>query len=300
VHNGADDNASGVAVVIELARRLAPEAHRLRRSILFITFSGEERGLLGSKRFAEAPLLEPFGSSAPLKPVAMVNLDMVGRMKDQKVMISGLATSDDWPALMARVQERWKAEQGPPLSISADKAEEIFGSSDHLSFYQMHLPVLFFFTGAHKEYHTPDDDLYRQSADGRRELLINVEGANEVLGFVGETVREISVVDSPPRYKAGIELSPRMSFKVVLRLLPDYGAEVEGMRIAQVTPDGPAARAGLKSGDVIVRFGSTPVRSVRDYMVGLEQARPGEEIEIAYLRDGKTLTARLVPASFGQ
>ncbi len=299
IHNGADDNASGVAGLLELARRLRSRSGELRRSLLFITFAAEERGLIGSKKFAESPLLRipaASGVSTALRPVAMINLDMVGRMRDRKLLVSGIQTSDAWPAFVASVERARAARGAPPLKLSFDQGQDLFGASDHLSFYAKGLPVLFFFTGTHREYHTPDDDLYRTGPSGR-ERLINIEGIDEVVDFVEEAVVQLAAMEPPPKHKPGVDLSPRMSFKVVLRLMPDYGAEVAGMRIADVSAGGPAARAGLQAGDVVVRFGSTPVKSVRDYMVGLEQARPGEEIEVEYLRGAELRTTKVLPSS---
>jgi hypothetical protein len=268
--------------------------------VLFITFAAEERGLIGSKKFAASPLLRipsASGVSTALRPVAMINLDMVGRMRDRKLLISGVKTSPAWPSLISSV-EKAPARQSPPapLKLVLDQGENLFAASDHLSFYGMNLPVLFFFTGTHREYHTPDDDLYRTGTAGP-ELLINLEGIDEVAGFVEETVLQISHLSPPPAHQPGVDLSPRINFKVVLRLMPDYGAEVAGMRIADVSAGGPAAGAGLQAGDVVVRFGSTPVKSVRDYMVGLEQARPGEEIDVEYLRGAERRTTKVIPAS---
>jgi len=300
IHNGADDNASGVAGLLELARRLRGRSRELPRSVLFLTFAAEERGLIGSKKFAESPLLRipaASGISTSVRPVAMINLDMVGRMRDRKLLISGMKTSPEWPALISSV-EKAMAQRSPPapLTLVLDQGENLFAASDHLSFYAIGVPVLFFFTGTHREYHTPDDDLYRTGPSGR-ERLINLEGIEEVVDFVEEAVVQLAAMDPPPKHRPGVDLSARMSFKVVLRLMPDYGAEVAGMRIADVSAGGPAAGAGLKAGDVVVRFGSTPVKSVRDYMVGLEQARPGEEIEVEYLRGAERRTTKVLPAS---
>jgi peptidase M28-like protein/PDZ domain-containing protein len=309
IHNGADDNASGVAGVIELAHRLKDRAGTLHRSVLFITFAAEERGLLGSKWFAEHPVLrmpgrppasaaEAAGERGPLRPVAFVNMDMVGRLREAKLMESGLATSSGWAAVLDGAEKRAREDGVPPLRISPDKTEDLFGSSDHVSFYSiLKIPVLFFFTGNHKEYHSPDDDLYRRGPDGKPEPLINLPGECQVLGHVEEVLIELALSSSPLPYEDKVELAPRMALKAVLRLMPDYGADVEGMRIADVTAGGPAERAGLRSGDVVVRFGTTPVRSVRDYMVGLEKAAPGQEVEIEVLRAGKRLTAMVSPIS---
>ncbi len=295
IHNGADDNASGVAGILELARCLKPRAAELKRSVLFITLGAEERGLLGSRYFKEHPVLRlPAGANGKetiLKAVAMINLDMIGRLRENRLLASGLATSEAWPDLLEKVRK----DSGCQLNLVCDRAEDLFGTSDHTNFYQMGLPVAFFFTGNHAQYHTPDDDLYRRLENGASERLINVEGMGEVLRYVAEVIAAAANTPQPLPYKPGVKLAPAAIFKVVLRLLPDYGADVAGMRIAEVTQDGPAAQAGLKAGDVIVRFGSTPVRSVRDYMVGLEKAKAGEEVEVEIVRGGKNQVLKVRP-----
>jgi aminopeptidase YwaD len=297
VHGGADDNASGVAGVLELARELAARAGELRRPILFMTFAGEERGLLGSEHYTHHPVLripgDPEGAPA-LKPFAMINMDMIGRLREEKLMLSGAVTSKAWPAILEGAREGAAAAGLRDLKLSLDNSDDLFGTSDHMSFYSWKVPVLFFFTGAHKEYHTPDDVLWKKGPGGRQ-YVIDVEGERRILVLVEEIVLRTDRTEAPLPYEAGLKLAPRVAYKAVLRLMPDFGAEVEGMKIAAVTAGGPAAEAGLKDGDIIVRFGDVPVRSLRDYMVGLEQAKPGKKVEIEYLRDGKKHTAEAIP-----
>ncbi len=304
IHPGADDNASGVAGVIELARALHARAGELRRPVLFVTFGAEERGLLGSKKLCEdLPKRipgEPAGRE-PLRPVAMINLDMVGRLHDDKLMASGEATSEAWPGILEAARKRTEASGLPALRIAADNKEDLFGSSDHLSFYGAGMPVIFFFTGTHREYHTPDDTLYKKREEGKpRELLINTEGEARVLALVEEVAVETASRPEPPPYTPNLDLAPRMTFKVVLRLMPDYGADVEGMRVAEVSPGGPAAAAGLRSGDVIVKFGDLAVRSVQDYMTGLNRVKAGQKVDVEFVRAGKRQTASVMPLSLPQ
>jgi len=295
IHNGADDNASGIAGVIELARALAPRADKLTRHVLFMTFSAEERGLLGSKYFRDNPILRlpasVRGTEVAVKPVAMVNLDMVGRLRDNKVVASGMATSPDWPDFIAKV----RSSGGHTLEVQGESQHDLTGSSDHTTFYSMGMPVLFFFTGGHSDYHKPTDDLYRITDDGKKELLINLAGMERVFAFVSDVVYELSTLETLPSYKEGVELTPRMHFKVVLRLMPDYGADVEGMRVAQVSPGGPADLAGIQDGDVITRFGETPVRSVRDYMVGLQKAKAGDKVKVVVRRGEEEKEVEVLP-----
>ena len=299
IHNGADDNASGVAGVLELARYLQPRADRLRRHVLFMTFAAEEWGLLGSKYFKDHPILRlpavDGRPERPLRAVAMLNMDMIGRFKENRLLASGVATSPEWPSLLESI----RSESDPGLVLSVDNQKELMGSSDHISFYQLGMPVVFFFTDTHREYHTPDDDLYRTDPDGNVARMINVDGMTRVLHYIADVGMALANRDAPLSYADGIDLMPRVSFRVVLRLLPDYGADVEGMGVASVTPGGPAEKGGLKSGDVIVRFGNTSVRSVRDYMVGLGKAKPGEPVEVEFDRGGERKVVEVLPQGTG-
>lgn len=295
VHNGADDNASGVAGILELARKLRPRAAELNRHVLFMTLGGEEWGLLGSKYFKDHPLLRLpaviTGEEVPLKPVAMINMDMIGRMRERRLMAFGLATSPVWPELLESLRKK----RNDPLELSKDREKDLVGSSDHISFYQLGIPVVFFFTGNHQQYHTPEDDLYRPLENGEMERQINITGMVEILDYIGDVLVALCNREEPPPLNEGVELAPKMQFRVVLRLLPDYGADVDGMRVSSVREGGPAARGGLRAGDVIVRFGEIPVHSVRDYMVGLQKAKAGEPTEVEVLREGKKEVLRVTP-----
>ena len=295
IHNGADDNASGVAGVIELARTLAPRAKELRRHVLFMTFGAEERGLLGSKYFKEHPILRLprsiRGQEVAVKPIAMVNLDMVGRLQENKVVVSGMATSPDWPTLLEGVRESG----GHTLEVKGESKHELTGSSDHSVFYVMGMPVLFFFDGGHSDYHKPSDDLYRVGEDGEPECLINLEGMVRLIRLVSDVTETVANSKEPPAYQEGVKLTQSMRFNVVLRLMPDYGADVEGMRVANVTPGGPADLAGIQGGDVIVQFGDTPVRSVNDYLVGLQKAAPGKKGRVIVRRGDEEKVLDVLP-----
>ncbi len=296
IHNGADDNASGVAAILELARHLAPRAASLKRHVLFMTFAGEERGLLGSKHFKKHPLLRlpaeiADGAERPLRPVAMINLDMVGRLEDSQLLATGLATGESWRDLLDTVRGRGHGS----LKIRGDDEKDILGSSDHTTFYEMGLPVVFFFTGSHEEYHTPEDDLYRIGEDGERERLINLEGMTRATEYISDVLVELAQREENIVHVPGKKLTRSMNFRVVLRLMPDYAGDLDGMGVSSVTAGGPAAKAGIQAGDIIVKFGSTPVRSVEDYMVGLNQAKPGEALPVEVLRDGEKHTFTVEP-----
>jgi membrane-associated protease RseP (regulator of RpoE activity) len=266
-----------------------------------MTFGAEEWGLLGSSHFQDHPLLRlpaaGGGDARPLRAVAMINMDMVGRLRDDRLIASGLATSPAWRDLLEAVRAAGHVD----LTVAGDSDKELVGSSDHISFYQLGVPVVFFFTGNHRQYHTPDDDLYGPiEGNGAAARLINVAGLSRVLGYIGDVAVAIANREQALPLEPDIDLMPRMSFRVVLRLLPDYGADVDGMRVAGVTPGGPAERAGIREGDVIVRFGVIPVHSVRDYMVGLEKAEPGKAVELELLRGEERRVLEVVPAGAGK
>ena len=157
------------------------------------------------------------------------------------------------------------------------------------------VPVLFFFDGGHSDYHKPSDDLYRVGEDGEPECLINLDGMVRLIRLVSDVTETVANSKEPPAYQEGVKLTQSMRFNVVLRLMPDYGADVEGMRVANVTPGGPADLAGIQGGDVIVQFGDTPVRSVNDYMVGLQKASPGKKVRVIVRRGDEEKVLDVLP-----
>lgn len=272
IHNGADDNASGVAGLLELAQALAAERHRLKRSILLVAFSGEEEGLLGSRYFVEHP-------PVPLERViAMINLDMIGRLKDNTLIVYGLGTSPVWKPLLERLNEAAR------FKVTA--RDDGVGPSDHTSFYLKDIPVLHFFTGVHEDYHRPSDDVEK----------INAEGERRIVTLVRDIVRELQQQERPLFTKTRSPEPDRaqMGFRVSIGTIPDYAAEVEGVRLAGVRQGSPAEKAGLRAGDVIVGVGSRNVRNVYDYTYALQELRPGQEVEFIILRGGERLTVRVV------
>jgi Zn-dependent M28 family amino/carboxypeptidase len=273
VHNGADDNASGTAGLLELAQIFATQAARLKRSLLFMAFSGEEEGVLGSSYYVKHPIF-------PLeRTVAMVNMDMIGRLRDNKLIAQGVGTSPQWPALLEEVNKRSQLD----LKTTADGA----GPSDHASFYLKDIPVLFFFTGIHSDYHKPSDDYDK----------INEEGEAQVVKFVYDVVSKIQALRTRPQFaktQAG-EQTSRRGFNVTLGVMPDYAEDVEGLKISGTREGGPASRAGLKAGDIIVRVGTTKIKNIYDYTFVLGDAPGGEEVEIEVRRDGKLLVMKIVP-----
>ena len=271
IHNGADDNASGVAAILEIIEKLKAEQTKLKRSILFLSFGAEEMGLLGSKYFVNNPLVD-LG-----KIKLMFNLDMVGRLDSttKAITVGGTGTAVGLSDLVQRFSE------GEELNVKL--SSEGYGPSDHTSFYIKNIPVLFFFTGVHEDYHTPEDDVEK----------INLSGEKLVAEFVHDLIIEAANVPESLVYQeAGPKEQPsgRRRFKVTLGIMPDYSEEGEGLRVDGVINNKPAKRAGMEKGDVIVAMDGKPVKNIYDYMYRLEECKPGQRINVDVLRNGKNIT----------
>lgn len=272
VHNGADDNASGTAAVLELAELLSSRKDELKRSVVFMAFGAEEMGLLGSQFFASNPLYD-------LKQVKlMLNFDMIGRLNAEKptLMIGGTGTAVETEEIL----KAW--EEGSEMGFN--HAPEGYGSSDHASFYGAGVPVLFFFTGAHQDYHTPLDD-----AD-----MINYEGEKAILDFTVPLVVDLINRQEALVYQetAAPKQEGRNSrtLKVKLGIMPDFtSAENDGLGVGGVTAGGPAAGAGMKKGDKIVALDGMEVTNIYDYMSRLKKLKPGQRITVDIMRDGQKL-----------
>jgi hypothetical protein len=273
IRNGADDNASGTAAILELARLLA--AQPTRRSIVIVAFSGEELGLLGSQYFVEHP-------SVPLDSVqAMLNFDMVGRLRDDRLIVYGVATATEMPDVLRQ------ANGAPELRISA--VGDGFGPSDQSSFYAKDIPVLHFFTDAHADYHRASDDADK----------INVAGIARVVSFAARVTRDIA--DRPSRLsflRAPVSASARgpsrTGSQAYLGTIPDMAAgDVPGLRLSGVRAGTPADSAGLKTGDVIVELGGKAVTDLNSYSDALYARQPGDRVTIVALRDGKRVTVEV-------
>jgi hypothetical protein len=281
IHHGADDNASGTAAMMELADRFAHLGPR-PRSIIFIAFTAEEEGLIGSQYFVSHP-------PVPLKNVvAMLNLDMVGRMKDQKLLIGGQGTADDFPALMQQ------ADKGLPLALG-EFGKGGIGPSDHTSFALKKIPVLFFFTGLHMDYHRPTD-----TAD-----KINYTGMDEVVDL-GQRVVEAMTTMPREKYNGKYDASGLLAMagpaskpsnnpsgsRASMGAIPDYsqGEDAKGgMRIGGIVPGSPAERAGLRQGDLVTEFNGTKINNMMDYTAALATGRPGQIVAVKILREGKPM-----------
>jgi Zn-dependent M28 family amino/carboxypeptidase len=289
IHHGADDNASGVAGLLELARLFSAQGMRPRRTLIFIAFSGEEEGLLGSNFYVNHPLV-------PLaRTVAMINMDMIGRMKENQLIIGGVGTAAEWREWIEAANTKTVKERGenPRLSaVAADKFaltlnEDGYGPSDHSSFYAKQVPVLFFFTGTHADYHKPSD-----TAD-----KIDYESAARIVALVETLVRSMDGRDKRPTYTVAKSEGTRrpMGFRVTLGVVPNYAEASDGMKIDGVRDDSPAAKAGLKAGDRVTRLAGREVRNVYDYTYALGEMKAGEEYEIEVVRNNETLKLKITP-----
>ncbi|MEM6770829.1 MAG: M20/M25/M40 family metallo-hydrolase, partial [Bacteroidota bacterium] len=266
IHNGADDNASGVGGVLYLAERLKKSGLK-GQNYLFIAFSGEEMGLYGSKHFVEKPTVDLSRVSC------MLNLDMVGRLDvDKALIINGAGTSPFWKEAFAKVSQ-------PALDVST--TDSGIGASDHTSFYLADLPTLHFFTGNNTDYHTPTDDSEK----------INFAGIQEVAEWMYALLKEVDgagklafsrTVDAQPRQRA--------SFKVTLGVMPDYAHSGEGMRLDAVLDGRPGKKAGLKGGDVIIKIGDLVVKDIYDYMEGLGKYEIGQKTTVVVRRGDEEIT----------
>lgn len=277
VHNGADDNASGVAALLETARTLAARKAELGRDIYFVAFSGEEEGDLGSSHFVK----EWKGSE---QIVAMLNMDMVGRMRGNQLHVNGGESAKEWRDLVEPACTAARVE----CSIGGSG----YGPSDHMAFYTAGIPVLFFFTGNHLDYHTATDDADKINAAGGARVAMIV---SDVAARVANQTTALTYVKAPPEPMGGDLRRVGASLGTV----PSYDEDPNappGMLLSDVIPDGPAAKAGLKGGDRIIKMGSVDIRSVNDLMFVLQAAKPGQEVQVTYLRNGKRET---VTATFG-
>jgi hypothetical protein len=260
IHNGADDNASGTAGVIELARYYSNNNKKELYNFLFICFSGEELGLFGSKQYCENPVV-------PLTDVnMMINMDMIGRLEptSRKLMIYGVGTAPEFVNLIASIKTT--------MNIMTDSAG--VGPSDQTSFYLKDIPVLHFFTGQHSDYHKPSDDVDK----------VNIEGEKEVLEFIINTLSEIEKLPKLKFMKTRSAKSDTPAFKVTLGIMPDYMFSGVGVHIDGVTEGKPAFKAGLLKGDVVVKLGEHTVTDMNSYMKALSMFKKGDTTKVKALR----------------
>jgi hypothetical protein len=275
-HPGADDNASGTAGVLELARWFAAHS-RHKRGLLFLTFAGEELGLLGSRFYVDHPEL-PLADA-----VAMINLDMIGRLRDGKVYIGGERTGSNLKELVDAALPRHKLK--PEVSSIAES-----GSSDHESFATRQVPVLFFFSGLHADYHKPSDTWDKIDAPDAAELLRGVAEVATTLADEDGRPRFAKIAEPPPGNAGGESRGYGAWFGSV----PDFGEVPKGVKFADVTAGSPAGNAGLKAGDILTEFDGKPVENLYDFTYALRSKKPGDEVAVKVLRAGEPISARVV------
>ncbi len=278
IHNGADDNASGTASLLELAQAIGSQASTVRRSYVFAFFSGEELGTLGSQAYVSMPFF-------PLaQTIAMLNMDMVGRLQNKALSIGGTGTSTIWPGLITR--------HSADTTFSITMNPDGFGPSDHASFYGKDVPVLFFFTGTHDDYHKPSDDAEK----------INFAGHEKITKLVNAIVSDLDTMSArPPFVRVQIAASGRgsgsgdsRSFTVTLGIVPDVGESSTGMKVSGVRPNGAGEKAGLKAGDILIAMGGKKIMNIYDYMGMLGELKAGDEVMLEVNRDGKVVQLKAV------
>lgn len=267
IHNGADDNASGTSGLLELAEKFAAASDKIDRKILFVAFSGEELGLLGS-----AYLVNHF--PLPIEnAVAMINMDMIGRLNDKKdLIVYGTGTSSNWKSLLDEKND---------YDFNLTFNDEGFGPSDHSSFYGKKVPVLFFFTGTHSDYHKPSDDADK----------INSNGEEQVVKYIYDVASAIVNSSSRPDY-VSVERKDtgRMGgSRVYVGTIPDFAGDVDGYKLGGVTDGSPAAKAGLKAGDIIVQFGDKKISNIYDFTYALGDYVPGDKVNVVVKRGDEEL-----------
>ena len=265
IHHGADDNASGVAMVLGLARELAESRKNLKRSIIVLAFSGEEEGLLGSKRFLDSSGIDP------AKVNAMVNLDMVGRLTENtRVQVGGVGTSDVFRKLIY--------DSCDTTEMKLSLTDEGYGPSDHASFYGRNIPVLFVTTGAHLDYHTPSDTWEKINYPG---MVTISELSYKIITDLANNPKLVFKEAGP---KTGSSRGTRRK-GITLGIMPDFAGNVKnGLRADLVTPGKPAALGGMQKGDIITFINGKPVNNIQDYMFRLNQLKRGETISVEVLR----------------
>ncbi len=267
IHNGADDNASGTASLMELAEYFSTSPQKPKRSILFMAFGAEEMGLLGSKFFTSHPLID-------LKKIRlMINMDMVGRLNphSKTLTVGGTGTAKNLEETLKKLAAH--------RAFKFKASPEGFGPSDHASFYVKDIPVLFLFTGSHEDYHTPTDDVEK----------INFEGMKAINDFATDIIALEANSDDPIVFtEAGPKEEQRVArFKVTLGVIPDYASEAKGLKLDGVREGGVAFKGGIKKGDIIVGMDHKPINNIYDYMNRLADFKSGQTVDVEVVRDGK-------------
>jgi Tol biopolymer transport system component len=270
IHNGADDNASGVAGVLELARMLSTNKEIEKANYIFALFSGEEDGLQGSKFMTE--------NIKKLYPnvTTMINMDMIGKLNASKeLLIGGIGTSPEFKKII---------EKNKPAGFNVTLDESGVGPTDHTSFYLKDIAVLNFFTGTHTDYHKPSDD----------EDKINYTGVKNIVEYVFKSSHDIAELDKIEFTKTKVNAGKtRPKYKVTMGIMPDYTEHPDGLHVDGVTENRPAQKAGIQEGDVITKIGTTTIKDVYSYMESLAKINPGDEVDVVFSRNGESKTVKI-------
>ncbi len=277
VHHGADDNASGTAALLQVARRLAA-GPRPRATVVFVAFTGEEEGLLGSRYYAAHP-------AVPLAETrAMLNMDMVGRLRAAPLLVFGAGTAQEWRSILAQADA---APDSVPLS---EKGDDGYGSSDQTSFYERDVPVLHFFTNTHADYHKPSDTWDK----------IDYAGIDRVAGLVTRVADALAnrptgltLIHAVAKVEKG-DSAVTPGYGAYLGTVPDFSPVEKGVKISGVRAGSPAEKAGLKAGDIIVAFDDTEIKDLYAMTDGLRARKAGDSVRITVLRDGQSVTVTAV------
>jgi Tol biopolymer transport system component len=272
IHNGADDNASGCAAVLELAANFAAQKAPLKRGLIFAFWSGEEMGLLGSAHFADEPIVSNI--------VAYLNFDMVGRLRDDKLILQGTGSSHVWSKLAEK--------RNIPSGFNLTLQEDPYQPSDTTSFYPKGVPVLMFFTGNHDDYHRPTDDADK----------VNYNGVARITKFARAIVQDLANADQRPDYlKVERANAPgaRDALRVYLGTIPDYATEVKGVKLSGVRPGSPADKGGLQGGDILIEFAGQKIANIYDYTYALDAAKIGRPLKLKVQRAGKEIDLTVTP-----
>jgi hypothetical protein len=276
-HPGADDNASGAAGVIELARWFAARP-KPKRGILFLAFASEELGLLGSRYYVDHPDL-PLANA-----VAMINLDMIGRLRNNKVYVGGAGTGSNFKEILKEPFAKYD------LKVDYSNGGES-GSSDHTSFTTQRVPALFFFSGLHSDYHKPSDTWDKIDAPGATRLLRAVADVATTLASEPDRPEFVNVPAPSPGVVAGAGGS---GYGAWFGSIPDFGDTPKGVKFAGITSGSPAEKAGLKTGDVLVEFDGKPIGNLYDFTYALRAKKPGDAVAVKVLRGGETVEAKVI------
>ena len=274
IHYGADDNASGTAGVLELAQKMTSVKNN-KRSILFMCFTGEEEGLIGSSYFAKSDKAKEFNI------VAMINMDMIGRLKEDKLILNGTGTSSYWIPKLDELNKNYNFQ----TAYNPDG----FGPSDHSSFYSNNIPVLMFFTDLHDDYHRPSDTYDK----------INVTGEEKVLKFVYDLTSDLTNADVKPDFTKAVvkeedNKTERKSVRVYVGTVPDFSYSGNGFKISGVSSGSPAEKYGLQAGDIMIKFGAKEIGNIYDYTAALGEYKPGQEVDVVVKRGEEEVTLKVV------